>query len=140
MMGATTARPLPVPTHYSKPFWEAAARRKLLVQVCEDCNKAIMYPKRYCPHCLSDNLGWREASGRGSVYSYTVQERGGPSGFEDRVPYVVAIIALEEGVQMMSNIVGQGAVEVACGDPVEVDFEPVEGTDVVLPVFRRSKL
>ena len=134
---AASERPLPQPTHYSQPFWDAAAKRKLVVQRCGECERAIMYPKLFCPFCLSDKLSWAEATGRGSVYTYTVQHRGGPSGFDDGVPYVLAVIQLDEGVQMMSNIVGEDATEVACGDRVEVDFETVDNSDVVLPVFRR---
>ena len=138
MSNTQPSRPLPTPTHYSKPFWDAAASRKLVVQACNACQRTIMYPKRFCPGCFSADLGWREATGRGVVYTYTVQERGAPSGFADRVPLVIAVIALDEGVQMMSNIVGANALEVACGDRVEVDFEEVAGTGVVLPVFRLS--
>ena len=93
-----------------------------------------MYPKRVCPACLGEDLGWREASGRGEVYTVTVQMAGPPSGFEDRLPYVLAVIRLEEGVQMMSNLVGPGSMEARCGDPVVADFETAG--EVTLPVFR----
>ena len=93
-----------------------------------------MYPKRFCPSCLGEDLGWREASGRGEIYTVTVQMAGAPSGFEDRLPYVLAVVRLEEGVQMMSNLIGPGAEEARCGDPVTVDFEQADG--VTLPVFR----
>lgn len=135
-MPENTPRPLPDVTPWSRPFWDAAAERRLLLQKCDSCQEVIMYPKRVCPSCLGSDLGWVEASGKGKIYTYTVQVAGAPSGFEDAVPYVVAVVRLEEGVQLMSNIVGEGATDVACDDPVEVDFEQVEGTDVVLPVFR----
>ncbi|MGO9772403.1 MAG: Zn-ribbon domain-containing OB-fold protein [Roseiarcus sp.] len=127
-------RPMPHPTAWSRAFWEAASRRQLVIQECRACKKLIMYPKRVCPACLGEDLGWREASGRGEVYTVTVQMAGPPSGFEDRLPYVLAVIRLEEGVQMMSNLVGPGSMEARCGDPVVADFETAG--EVTLPVFR----
>ncbi len=128
-------RPLPDSSPWSKPFWEAARNNKLVVQKCEDCSALHMYPKRLCPACLSENLGWVESAGTGELYTYTVQVAGPPSGFEDMVPYVIAVIRLDEGVQMMSNIVGPSADAAQCGDRVTVGFQTLEGTDTVLPVF-----
>lgn len=128
------ARPLPHPSAWSKGYWDAARERRFVVQECLSCGKAIMYPKRVCPHCLSDNLGWRASPGRGEIYAVTTQLAGPPTGFEDRLPYVLAIIRLDEGVQLMSNIVGDGATAAKIGDRVTVSFE--EASDVVLPVFQ----
>lgn len=129
-------RPLPQPSELTKPFWDGVREERLLIQMCNDCDARIMYPKRFCPSCLSDDLGWVQSAGRGKVYTCTVQERGAPSGFRESTPYVLAVIALDEGVQLMSNIVGPGADGVACGDAVEVDFEDLEDGATVLPVFR----
>ncbi|MEO3999925.1 OB-fold domain-containing protein [Mesorhizobium sp. CAU 1732] len=129
-----TARPLPVPSAWSAGYWQAAAERRFVVQECKSCDKAIMYPKRVCPHCLGENLGWRVSAGRGEIYAVTAQLAGPPTGFADHLPYVIAVIRLDEGVQLMSNIVGDGALGARIGDRVVVDFEEVEGT--VLPVFR----
>lgn len=93
-----------------------------------------MYPKRFCPHCLSDDLGWRDSPGKGEIYAVTTQLAGPPTGFADRLPYVVAIIILDEGVQLMSNIVGDRATDAKIGDRVVVDFETTG--EAVLPVFR----
>ena len=128
-------RPTPVPSAWSAPFWEAARENRLTYQVCDSCSAATMYPKRLCPSCLGDTLTWTDATGTGEVYTYTEQVAGPPSGFEDLVPYVVAVVQLDEGVQMMSNIVGPEAASVQCGDRVSVAFHPIEGTDTVLPVF-----
>lgn len=130
-----TTRPLPVPTAWSEPFWAAVRENRLVFQVCGECQSATMYPKRLCPSCLADAMTWRDASGRGEVYTFTEQVAGPPSGFEDLVPYVVAVIRLDEGVQLMSNIVGPEAGTVRCGDRVSVTFHTVPGTDTVLPVF-----
>jgi uncharacterized protein len=130
----SASRPLPHPSAWSKGYWEAAKERRFVVQECHACDKAIMYPKRVCPHCLGDDLGWRASPGRGEIYAVTKQLAGPPSGFEDRLPYALAIIQLDEGVQLMSNIVGDGASEAKIGDRVVVGFE--DSGDAVLPVFR----
>jgi uncharacterized OB-fold protein len=130
----SASRPLPHPSAWSKGYWDAARERRFVVQECRACDKAIMYPKRVCPHCLSDDLGWRASPGRGEIYAVTTQLAGPPSGFEDRLPFVLAIIRLDEGVQLMSNIVGDRAGEAKIGDRVAVDFE--DAGDTVLPVFQ----
>ena len=94
-----------------------------------------MYPRRFCPVCLSDKLSYIPARGTGEIYSLTTQMAGPPSGFEHLLPYVIAIIRLDEGVQMMSNIVGANALSAKIGDRVSVAFQPVPESDVVLPVF-----
>jgi hypothetical protein len=127
-------RPVPKPSRWSAPYWEAAAQRRLVIQECRDCGQLIMYPKRFCPHCFGENLGWRDASGKGEIYAVTAQLLGAPTGFADRLPYVIAIIRLDEGVQMMSNIVGARAEDATIGDRVTVDFEP--NGEVLMPVFR----
>jgi uncharacterized OB-fold protein len=95
-----------------------------------------MYPKRVCPFCLGDDLGWQRSAGTGEIYTFTVQEAGPPSGFEALLPYVLAVIRLDEGVQLMANIVGPDAQDAACGDRVRVEFLDVDAT-TSLPVFRR---
>lgn len=130
-------RPLPHATAWSKGYWDAARQHRLVVQQCTDCSRLTMYPKRFCPHCLSENLDWHAASGKGEIYAVTAQLAGPPTGFADRLPYVIAIIRLDEGVQLMSNIVGDGAIDARIGDRVKVDFE--EAGDVVLPVFRLER-
>jgi uncharacterized OB-fold protein len=133
----SAARPLPHPTAWSKGYWEAAKEMRFVVQECRTCDRAIMYPKRVCPHCLGDKLGWRASPGRGEIYAVTTQLLGPPSGFEDRLPYVLAIIRLDEGVQLMSNVVGDSATDAKIGDRVKVGFEDLG--DVVLPVFELDK-
>ena len=129
------AKPRPVVQPWAEPFWEAARRQELHLQHCEDCHRAIHYPRVACPHCASTNLGWRRASGRGTIYSFTVVEANAPSAFTADIPYVVAIIRLEEGVQMLSNIVGSDPADLMCDMPVEVVFEPLD-EEFTLPKFR----
>ena len=132
-----SARPLPQPSAWSKGYWDAARAHRFVVQECKACDRLNMYPKRFCPHCLSGELGWRASPGRGEIYAVTKQLAGPPTGFSDRLPYVIAVIRLDEGVQLMSNIVGDGAMDANIGDRVTVDFE--DAGDMVLPVFRLDR-
>lgn len=131
-------KPLPVVNPWAKPFWDAAKEEKLTYQKCKDCGKNIFYPRIACPECFSDNLEWTEASGKGTVYSYTVVENNAPSAFINDMPYVVAIIKLEEGTRMLSNVVGCDPYEVTCDMPVKVVFEKLND-DFKLPKFTPVK-
>jgi uncharacterized protein len=128
-------KPLPQPTPWSKPFWEGCKRHEFLIQRCQNCQKAIFYPKLFCPDCLSSNLEWMKASGRGKIYSYMVVYSYQPTEFEGDLPYVVAIIDLDEGVRMMSNIIGCPPETVKCDMKVQVVFDDVTD-DITLPKFK----
>lgn len=128
-------KPLPQPTPWSKPFWDGCKRRELLIQKCKDCQNPNFYPKLFCPNCLSLNLEWVKASGRGKVYSYTVVYSYQPTEFSEDVPYIVAVIDLQEGVRMMSNIVGCPPEAVKCDIEVEVVFDDVT-EEITLPKFK----
>ena len=128
-------KPVPVVNPWAKPFWDAARENKLIIQKCSDCGTYIFYPRIACPNCFSDNVAWVEASGRGTVYSYTIVENNAPSAFIADLPYVVAVIKLEEGVQLLSNIVGCAPGDVSCDMPVEVVFEKLT-EDFTLPKFK----
>ncbi len=128
-------KPLPTVTPWSAPFWEGCRRGELLIQKCQTCGALNFYPKLYCAECLSSNLEWVKSAGRGKVYSYMVVYAFQPTEFTEDVPYVVAIIDLDEGVRMMSNIVGCDPETVRCDMRVEVVFE--RATDAfTLPKFR----
>ncbi|MDZ7830157.1 MAG: Zn-ribbon domain-containing OB-fold protein [Desulfobacterales bacterium] len=128
-------KPMPVVSPWAQPFWDGTREEKLMLQKCSDCAKFIFYPRIVCPHCFSDNLEWAQSSGKGTVYSYTVVENNAPSFFQDEMPFVVALIRLQEGVQMMSNIVSCEPSEVYCDMPVEVTFDKVS-EEFTLPKFR----
>ena len=134
------ARPKPVPivNPWARPFWDGAREGRLMIQQCHDCGKHIFYPRVACPHCASDRLEWVEASGRGTVYSYTVVYNNAPSAFLADIPYVVAVINLAEGVRMLSNIVQCDLGELRCDMPVEVTFERLN-EEFTLPKFRPVK-
>jgi uncharacterized OB-fold protein len=126
--------PLPVPDGDSAPFWESIQQHKLRIQHCQACQQHVFYPRARCPHCFSDQLAWVQASGKGTICSYTVVHQAyGP--FAKDVPFVVAIIALDEGVRMMSRITGSPPEAVRIGLAVQAEFVRVmEG--VILPYFR----
>jgi uncharacterized OB-fold protein len=128
-------KPLPQPTAWSKPFWEGCKRHELLIQKCKDCRSLIFYPKLFCPKCLSTKFEWIKASGKGKVYTYTVVQSYPPSEFAGEVPYAVGVVILEEGVRLMSNIVGCSPEAVKCDMPVEVVFDDVT-EEITLPKFK----
>ncbi|MBS1676372.1 MAG: Zn-ribbon domain-containing OB-fold protein [Actinobacteria bacterium] len=126
---------VPEPTPDTLPFWEAAGRGVLSIQRCIDCAAHFFYPRDHCPTCLGDRVEWTEVSGRATLHTYLICHDPAP-GFENDVPYVIAIVELEEGPRMMSNIVGvEPDPELLPLDlPLEVVFE--ERNSVVLPFFR----
>ena len=126
--------PLPQPTPESKPFFDALKQRRLLIQRCRECGYAYYYPRPFCPTCLSVSVEWEEASGKGKLYSFVINHRAAP-GFV--APYVIAVVELDEGPRMMTNLV---EVEpdpemVRCEMRVEIVFDDVDG-DFTLPRFR----
>ncbi|MCP5156664.1 MAG: OB-fold domain-containing protein [Ectothiorhodospiraceae bacterium] len=136
---STQPRPLPQPSPWSAPYWEAARQRRFVIQACRACDRPIMYPRKFCPHCLGDDLEFRPSAGTGEIYTVTTQVAGPPSGFADALPYVIAVIRLDEGVQLMSNIVGDDRERARIGDRVRVDFETAGDGETVLPVFRLAR-
>ncbi len=116
-------KPLPRPTATSRPFWEAAKRHELMLQRCGACNAFIYYPRDRCPHCLSDRLEWQRVSGRGMLYSYTIVRRASTRSFADQ-PYVLAIVELEEGPRMTTNLEATPD-QIKIGMPVTVHFDDV---------------
>ena len=127
------AKPVPRPTPTEQPFYDACAAGKLVLQRCQSCGHALFYPRTHCDACHNDQLVWEDASGTGTIASYTVVRRGVSDDFE--APYVIALIDLNEGPRMMSQIVGADPDGLAVGLSVKVDFV-AWSDDVILPVFR----
>ena len=125
-------KPLPVMNEESRPFWEGCKARRLMVQHCGDCGAWVHYPRALCPACHGDALAWEEASGRGTIYSYTVCHRAAGPAFVGDTPYVVALIDLEEGARMLSNIITADPALVRIGQPVRGVFEDVSA-EIALP-------
>jgi uncharacterized OB-fold protein len=132
-----TTLPDPASNADSKRFWEAARENRLLINHCEACSRPFFPPRHLCPYCWSDKISWRESSGAGLVYSFTIIHRAPVPEFAPHVPYVVALISLAEGPRLMANIVGEDALETRVGDSVSVKFEP-RGNGWRVPQFRRS--
>jgi len=128
--------PIPMPTPESRPFWDAARRHELQLPCCRACGQYHYYPRATCPHCLSNDLEWRRVSGRGTVHTFTVVHRGA-KGFPLPTPYVMAVVQLDEGPRMMTNLLGvpPNPAEIPFGLPVEVTFTDVT-PEIALPHFR----
>ena len=127
------AKPVPRPTPTEQPFYDACAAGKLVLQRCQSCGHVLFYPRTHCDACQSDQLVWENASGAGTIASYTVVRRGVSADFE--APYVIALIDLAEGPRMMSQVVDTGPDALAVGLSVRVDFA-AWSEDITLPVFR----
>jgi hypothetical protein len=131
------AKAVPIATPVTKPFWEGTAAGELRVQRCGACQTAFLYPRIRCPHCGSDQVNWIRASGRGRLYSYVINHMAAP-GWQGEVPYVIAVVQLEEGPRMLSNLVGiapdPAALELDM--PLEVTFQ-ARG-NMTLPLFKAA--
>ncbi len=119
--------PAPTPTPETEAFWAATRAGKFLVKTCKECQRAHWYPRALCPLCFADATEWREASGRGRIYSFSIMRRA-PQ------PYAIAYVELAEGPMMMTNIVGCDFDEIAIGQAVRVELREAEGGFRV-PVF-----
>ncbi len=117
----------PPVTPDTKPFWDAAATGKLMFKTCAACGHSYHYPRPLCPFCFSDRTEWRGASGRGTIYSFSVMRRV-------PVPYAIAYVTLDEGPTMMTNIVDCDFDTLRIGQRVRVVFTPTEGGPPV-PMF-----
>jgi uncharacterized OB-fold protein len=115
---------------FSRPYWEAAARGRLLLRRCRSCGRAHHHPREFCPYCWSEDVVWEEASGRATLYTWSVVHRNDLPGFRERTPYVVAVVDLAEGPRTATEVVGCAPGRLRAGAELEVDFR--EGA----PVFK----
>jgi uncharacterized OB-fold protein len=129
-------KPLPVPTPETKPYWDGAKRHELWIMRCNDCSKPYFYPRPICPNCFSRNTDWMQASGKAKLETFVINHRP-PPGFEEDAPYVIAVVTLEEGPRMMTNLVGidPDPTKVKCDMPLEVVFDDVTD-EITLPKFK----
>lgn len=116
----------------SAPFWEGCASGELRYQRCAECGVANFPPAEFCRYCLSDELTWTVSDGRGEIYSWTVVRR--PVSPQFVAPYAPAIVILDEGYQLLTNIIGIAPDRLAVGLPVRVEFCCVNA-DLTLPYF-----
>jgi uncharacterized OB-fold protein len=130
-----TAPPAPHLTDWNRPYFDAAAAGRLVLQLCGQCRKTIYYPRIACPSCLSSELTWEPTSGLGSIYSYTVVWRPGNPAFNPYIPIVIVAVQLDDGPLMIANLEHCDSDAVEIGMAVEVCFSAIEGGPV-LPRFR----
>lgn len=135
MTATAPDKPLPIIDPGSRPFWDAAREHRLSIPRCRSCENHFFYPRELCPFCHSGDLEWVDASGRGTVYSFTIVRKPAGPAFAADVPYVVAMIALDEGPRMLTNLIVDDVEAVRIGDRVEVSFVDVTD-DVTLPKFK----
>jgi uncharacterized OB-fold protein len=129
------ARLVPIPDPITEPFWKAARRGDLSMQRCGSCKRLVFYPRSICPNCGSFELDWEILSGSGTIYSFSVVHRPAHPGMAGEVPYVVALVEVEEGVRLMTNIVECDPADVEVGMEVEVVFETLS-EEIAIPLFR----
>ena len=110
----------------TRAYWQGCGRHELVLQRCRDCKVVQHRPRGLCVSCFSDEIEHFIASGRGSVYTFSVTNQNGLPAFREACPYVLAYVALDEGPQLMTNIVGCDVEDVHIGMPVVVDFCDVE--------------
>ncbi len=134
-MATPASKPVPVPTRETQPYWEGCQNHELRIQKCAACGQCQFYPRLYCTACMSDQVEWVKTSGRGKILSFTIVYRPVTKAFAHEVPYVVALITLDEGPQIMSNVVGCAPENVYIGLPVEVVFEDWT-EEISVPKFR----
>ncbi len=118
--------PAPLINAENRPYFDAAAQRKLLLKRCAACGKLHFYPRAICPHCFSDRTEWLEAAGTGTIYSYSVMRHG--------VPYAIAYVTLDEGVTLLTNVVDCDLDALRIGQKVRAVYKPAEGGTIV-PMF-----
>jgi uncharacterized OB-fold protein len=121
------AKPLPRPESrgLTAPYWEAAKRHELVCQRCPQCNRWIFYPREQCPTCFSTSLEWAPLAGRGRVFAFTIVHQPAHPSFEPEAPYAYAIVQLDEGVRIPTNIVECPLDDIVVDMPVTVEFDDV---------------
>ena len=117
----------PPPNPENQEFWDAAAQGRYLVKHCAACGASHYYPRALCPFCFSDRTEWKPASGKATIYSFSVMRRVDE-------PYAVAYVTLEEGPTLMTNIVDCDLDKLRIDQSVRVVFKPTEGGPP-LPMF-----
>ncbi|MDA0339741.1 MAG: Zn-ribbon domain-containing OB-fold protein [Proteobacteria bacterium] len=127
---------LPRPTPETQAYWDAAKEHRLLIQQCGDCSTHQFYPRPHCTHCGSGNMNWVEADGRATIVSFSVINRPVSKVYADPNSSILALVRLQEGPLMMTNIIDCDPADLAIGDAVTVVFE--DWTDEIsMPKFKR---
>jgi uncharacterized OB-fold protein len=126
---------LPTPDDTTRPFWEAAREGRFLIKRCRDCGRAHYYPRPFCPHCWSGAVAWEDASGSASLYTWSVVQQNDLPPWPERVPYVAAVVDLDEGPRVMTNVVECEFERLTIAMALQVTFRQASD-EVTVPVFR----
>ncbi|MEQ8485132.1 MAG: Zn-ribbon domain-containing OB-fold protein [Pseudomonadales bacterium] len=119
------AKPMPHPTPVSRPFWDGLMAGRVMIQRCGDCDAWVFYPRSRCHHCLSDRLDWRQVSGAGTLYTFTIARQPTAPFFADEVPQRLAVVELDEGVRLTSTLVDVADEDVRVGMRLRPVFDRV---------------
>jgi len=128
---------VPSPTPDTQPYWDGLMAGRLVLQRCADCGTVRHYPRPVCDHCYSMKADWIEATGRGTVHSWTITHYAFHPGFKGDLPYVLLTVDLDEGVRMQCQARGIDASMLRIGLPVKIGFDKVK-EDLALPVFEAA--
>ena len=134
-------RPLPTPiVPESKPYWDGLKEGKLLLPKCGSCGHVFFYPRAVCPRCQSREIGWTQATGRGKLHAFGIAHQSFNRAYKVPPPFVLAMIELDEGPRMLSNLINvePDPKTVKCDMPVEVVFTKVTD-DVTVPLFQPAR-
>jgi uncharacterized OB-fold protein len=133
-------KPLPQSDPVTAPYWESLKAHAMKIQRCNDTGKFFFYPRGLSPFTFSDNISWELVSGKGNIYAFTIVQLNRAPGFADELPYVVALIELDEGVRVMSNVIDvtPDPQHVKVGMPVELVYDDVTD-EITLPKFRPAQ-
>lgn len=130
---------LPVVDNTSIEYWKAAKEREvILLRHCNSCGTNIFYPRPFCPACDSDDVRWQAASGRATLYTFSIVRHNDLPPFNGRTPYVAAVVRLEEGPHMVTNLVEVEFDQVRIGMPLSAQFMQID-EEFTLPVFRPAE-
>ena len=116
---------IPRPSTTTRPFWDGLNERKVQIQRCDGCDSWVFYPRTRCPSCLSDLLIWREVSGQGVLYTYTLARQPTAPHFADETPQQLAVVELDEGVRMTSTLVNVEPSDIVIGMRLQPYFDQV---------------
>jgi uncharacterized protein len=130
-------KPLPQADGVTRPYWESLKAHQMNIQKCNDTGKFFFYPRGLSPFTLSDNISWEPVNGKGAIHAFTIVHQNRAPGFVDELPYVVAMVELDEGPRIMTNIIDvePDPEHVKVGMQVEIVYEDIND-EITLPKFR----
>ena len=131
--------PVPVPTDTTRPFWDGLREGKVRLQYSPSSGQWVFYPRVLAPGTLADDLEWRDIAGHGAVYTYTIAYRPTSPAWRDRVPQVIAVVEVDEGARIPTELVDVQPDDVRVGMRVEPVFDRTEDGDSVLLKFKPAQ-